>query len=67
MPRILDPRILEGRKNRNSKIRKMFNDMASDHRTTEYILKCIVQEFGLGEATIIKIIKEKGLYATNQP
>ena len=63
MPRILDPRIIEGRKNRNQKIRKMFNTMADDHRTTEYILECIVREFGLSEATIIMIIKEQGPYA----
>ena len=63
MPRILDQRIIEGRKNRNQKIRKMFNNMADDHRTTEYILACIVNEFGLSEATIIKIIKEQAPYA----
>ena len=63
MPRILDQRIIEGRKNRNTKIRRMFKDMADDHRTTEYILECIVHEFGLSEHTIIKIIKQEGTYA----
>ena len=62
MPRILDLRIIEGRKNRDQKIRKMFNCMADDHRTTEYILSCIVKEFGLSEGTIVKIIKEQPPY-----
>lgn len=62
MPKILDKRILEGRRNRNAKIRKMFNDMAADHRTTEYILSEIIKEFGLSEQTIIKIIKQTGTY-----
>jgi len=63
MPKILDPRILEGRRNRNRKVRKMFEDMTQDHRTLEYTLSCIVAEFGLSESTIIKIIKENGPYA----
>ena len=63
MPIILNADIIEGRKNRNRKIRKMFNNMADEHLTTEYILGRIVFEFGLSETTIIKIIKEKGRYA----
>ena len=62
MPVIKDLRILEGRKNRNRKIRKMFDDMTYDHRTLEYTIECIIKEFGLSEGTIYKIIKKEGYY-----
>ncbi|MEI6898664.1 MAG: hypothetical protein WCL00_02205 [Bacteroidota bacterium] len=62
MPIIRDPRIIEGRKNRNREIRKMFEDMTQDHRTLEYTLECIIKKFGLSEGTIIKIIKKEGCY-----
>ena len=62
MPKIIDPAILQGKHNRNERIRKRFHKFMDDHITVEYALSQIVLEEGLSESTITKIIKEYGSY-----
>ncbi|MDD3666710.1 MAG: hypothetical protein PHQ65_15700 [Bacteroidales bacterium] len=60
MPLINNPKTIAYKKKRDEDIKKMFDDMASDHRTVEYIYKCICERYGLSEHTVNKIIKGYG-------
>ena len=69
MPKIIDPAILQGKQNRNERIRKTFKKFMDEHRDVAWSLDQIVLQEGLSESTITKIIKEYGCYkpTENEP
>ncbi len=62
MPKIIDPRVVEAKKQRNEMIRKKFRAFMNDGRTVEWALNELVKEWGLSESTITQIVKEYGNY-----
>jgi hypothetical protein len=66
MPKITDPKVREGKINRNNLIREQFESLINDGRTVDYILDKLKFRFGLSESTIMQIIKEYGSYKVEQ-
>ena len=62
MPKVIDPRVVEGKKCRDAAIRKKFKAYLDDHRTVEFAISETIKAYGLSESTIMKIVKEYGIY-----
>ena len=62
MPRTVNEALLQGKRNRNNKVREFFRKLTSENKSVEYTLGECVKEFGMSESTILKIIKRHGCY-----
>lgn len=60
--RITDPRIKQGKKNRNNSIRAYFKKRYNQGTRYELIEEEIILKWGLGASTINQIINEYGQY-----
>ena len=58
MPRIKDNRVIEGKKNRNNKIRKYFEKRWNEGFRYEVIEEEVIKEFGVSVSTITRILKQ---------
>lgn len=63
MPRTIDERVLEGKRNRNNEIRKHFEKRWGDGLRYEIIESEIIMKWGLSASTINKIMKGYGNYS----
>ncbi len=57
-----DPRVEQGKKNRNKAIRAYFEKRFNEGLRYEVIEEEIILKWGLGSSTINMIIKEYGIY-----
>lgn len=63
MPRkTKDQRVIDGKKNRNRRIRKRFAALWNDGKRIECIMDILISETGLSESTITQIVKNYGHY-----
>lgn len=61
--RIKDPRIVQGKKNRNNSIRAYFNKRYNQGARYEIIEEEIILKWGISSSTIYMIVNEYGRYA----
>jgi len=63
MPKVQDPRVIQGKKCRDEAIRKKFKAYMDENKTVEFALDQLIIAYGLSESTITKILKKTGIYA----
>lgn len=67
MPKIIDKRVQEGKKNRNREIRKYFEKQWKAGYRTDKIYDEVISKWGLSESSINKILKEKDEPVKQEP
>lgn len=62
-----DKRVIQGKQNRNDRIRKRFGSLWENGMRMEVIIETLILETGLSESTIYQIVKQIGNYKEKEP